>query len=482
MQFVIAIDIGTTSTKVLAVQPDMIVRAQHQVYYPTHFPQPGYAEQDAVEILQAVLTGVETVVNRLPPTPLTVVLSSAMHSLLAVDKEGQALSGIITWADTRSTQQAKELQERGLAEELHRQTGTPIHPMSPLCKLMWLRQHQPALFAQAFKFISIKEFIVFHLTGKFCVDYSIASATGLFDIHKLQWHSEALNQAGISTEQLSDPVPITHRVPVVHSAFLRSTQLILGASDGCLAQWGSNALALGKMTITVGTSGAVRRMATRAVFDAQGRLFNYILNDDVTITGGATNNGTAVLDWFARELADTSTPVSDWMEQVVKVPAGSEGLLALPFLQGERAPFYNPDARGVFFNVAMHHTRLHFAKALLESICYELKWIAESVEEVCGPSETILVSGGITHFPSWVQLLADVVNRSVIVSSQHDASALGAARLAFQVLRVSVTAAEEQEKIFRPQAINAEVYQHGFQHFKRLYTAVAPYFSDSKRG
>jgi len=478
--FVIAVDIGTTSTKALAVLPTGNVVAQHQVYYPTAYPKPGYAEQDANEILAAVLSALSVLESKIDLTKAVgLSFSSAMHSVLAVNEKGEALTPLIIWADTRSSAQAKQLNNTTLGLTLHSTTGTPIHPMSPLCKLMWLREHEPNVFAAANKFISIKEFVWYHLVGEFCIDYSIASATGLFDIHQREWSKIALEQAGISVQQLSKPVPVTYKAAMATKILpaYADVPLIIGASDGCLAQLGSDAMQPGVLTITLGTSGAVRRAASQKLNDPSGLLFNYLLADDVTVAGGATNNGTAVMDWFMRELAQPEEDLTTTIAKVcAKIDAGSDGLLALPFLQGERAPIYNPDARGVFFNIGMQHTRQHFAHALLESICYELKWIAESVESVVGPSNKIVVSGGITHFADWVQMLADVINRDLVVSSGYDASALGAARLAFQSLGVSFNISVQTQVEFKPNARRAQLYKQSYGQFRQLYEALYKLF------
>lgn len=478
--FVIAVDIGTTSTKVLAVTATGDVLAQHQVYYPTFYPQPGFAEQDANEILAAVVSGLKTIESQIDLSKaVALAFSSAMHSVVAVNKKCETLTPLIIWADTRSSVQAKALRHTVTGIELHQQNGTPVHPMSPLCKLMWFRVNEPEIHSHAFKFISIKEFVWYHLTGEFSIDYSLASATGLFNIHNHIWNKTALELAGITPQQLSNPVPVTHQAKlkvVKDLAGYQHIPLVIGASDGCLAQLGSDAMQPGVLTVTLGTSGAVRRSATRNLSDPQSRLFNYILTNTETVAGGATNNGTAVMDWFVKEFSGAEKLPAIVAQVCKKIPAGSDGLLALPFLQGERAPIYKAEARGVFFNISMQHTQQHFARALLEAICFELKWITESVETVCGPSVKVVVSGGITHFPEWVQMLADVLDREVIVSSNHDASAMGAARLAFQTIEVNFVSAAEMHTIFTPHANNAHVYAAVYTRFKALYQAVEKLF------
>ncbi|MEQ1587847.1 MAG: gluconokinase [Cyclobacteriaceae bacterium] len=481
--FVLAIDIGTTSTKVLAVSSEGQVLKSHQCFYPTHYPKSGFAEQDPQQIFNAVLEGISVTMKDISADYqiAAICFSSAMHGLMAVDKDGEPLTPLIIWADTRSSEQAARLRNTEPGKRLHDQTGTAIHPMSPLCKLLWWKEHEPKLFQNAYKFISIKDYVVFHLSGEYLIDYSLASATGLFDIELLRWSEEALGLIGISTERLSKPVSVYCKVfikPNVRSisSDLLGVPIFLGASDGCLSQLGSNAMDQGALTITVGTSGAVRRVGSKETKDPERKLFRYLLDEDTLIIGGATNNGTVILDWFAREFFSTPMSLGELTKLVSEIPAGSEGLIALPFLQGERAPMYNPDARGVFFNISLRHTRAHFIKALMEGVCFELRSIVKSVETACGPSKKVLVSGGFTHAPEWVQVLSNILGKELIVSGTHDASAMGAAQIAFRSLNLSFQSNQSHQITFTPDDSLWELYNNRFEAFESLYVQLESQF------
>lgn len=481
--FVLAIDIGTTSTKVLAVSSKGQVLNGHQCYYPTQYPKPGFAEQDPRQIFSAVLEGISATLKDISAGYQVAALcfSSAMHSLMAIDKNGEPLTPLIIWADTRSSDQAARLRNIELGHRLHDQTGTAIHPMSPLCKLLWWKEHEPKLFQDAYKFISIKDFVIFHLSGEYLIDYSLASATGLFDLELLRWSEQALGLIEISAEKLSKPVSIYTKVfikPDVRSvpSDLVGVPVFLGASDGCLSQLGSNAMDPGALTITVGTSGAVRRVGNKETKDTERKLFRYLLDEDTHIIGGATNNGTVILDWFAREFFSTPMSLDELTKLTSQIPAGSDGLIALPFLQGERAPMYNPHARGVFFNISLQHTRAHFLKALMEGICLELRSIVKSVEVACGPSTKVFVSGGFTHAPEWVQLLSTILGKELIVSGTHDASAMGAAEVAFRALNLPFQSNHSHRITFSPDGSHRELYNTKFAAFEDLYTRLESSF------
>ncbi len=480
-QFVIAIDIGTTSTKALAVLPDGVVLQVHQRFYPTHYPKPGFAEQDADQILEAVKEVLTSAAFHVSSDfqLAGICFSSAMHSLMAVDQQGNPLTPLIIWADTRSSAQAKRLRGTPAGKKIHGHTGTAIHPMSPFCKLLWFHDHEPELFARAHKFIGIKEYIIYQLCHEYVIDYSVASATGLFDLDSLNWSTEALNAAGISPDKLSKPVPHNHQTKIIRSfdnPELNTVPVFIGANDGCLAQLGSGAMGEGDLTITLGTSGAVRRVEGAQFIDVDQKLFRYLLTKDVKIVGGATNNGTVILEWFGREFVSPSTSMVELTKLANDVPAGCDGLLALPFLQGERAPMYNPDAKGVFFNITLRHTRAHFVKALMEGICFELNSIVKSVEAACGTSKRVLVSGGIIHSPEWVQLLSTVLGKQLVVSGAHDASSLGSAEIAFNALNIPFHQNTTKGVEYSPDRSQHMAYQMQFEAFEVLYGKVEDQF------
>lgn len=480
--YILAIDIGTTSTKALAVCSDGKVVASHQIFYPTFYPQADFAEQDPQQIYQAVLEVISKVIHKGSGDYLLkgISFSSAMHSIMAVDADAKPLTPLVIWADTRSTPQAKALRKSSLGRALHHETGAPVHPMSPLCKLIWWKENHPELISTVHKFISIKEFVVHQLCGEYLVDYSIASASGLFDINSLQWHKEVFQLTGVKAEQLSKPVNATFtcaiKPEIQKRLSLPDVPVIMGASDGCLAQLGSGAMNKGDLTITIGTSAAVRRVSRRNLDDPQLRLFNYPLDEKTLISGGASNNGTVIIDWFNREFNSLSQNLKEFVKDTEKVDPGSEGLIALPYLQGERAPIYNPQARGVFFGVSVRHTPNHFKKALLEGICFEILSIVKSVESVHGPSDKIFVSGGFTYSTEWVQLLSHVLGRELIQSEVNDASAIGAAMIGFEALGISFQLQTGERKLFEPDMELSKVYHKQFEVFEQLYRQLEPLF------
>lgn len=475
MSYILAVDIGTTSTKGLVVQPDGVVLSSAHCAYATSYPQPGYAEQSADELWKAVKHVISESGQKYKDKISGISFSCAMHSLLPADAKGNALGPVIIWADTRSAALAKTLRNSDEGKFIYKTTGTPIHPSSPLCKLAWMKTEQVELFHSAFKFISIKEYIWFKLIGKWEIDYSLASATGLFDIHQLQWMPEALAWAGIDEAKLSRCVSPYHTLTGINTSLASElnintrTALIMGGSDGCLANLGSSVMSADELSVTIGTSGAVRTTSRTYQEDKQQRVFNYRLDEEHFIVGGATNNGSVLLSWFSENILKEKPNAPVFVDRAMEIAPGSEGLLFLPYVMGERAPFYNPDACALFFGLAQHHTHAHMMRALLEGICFELRSIADAVEASAGKASKVVASGGFTGSESWVQLLADILGKEVCITDSNNASALGAAKMGFRALNISYNFNDaKRERSFFPKEGKSALYDPYFGLFSEL--------------
>ena len=489
MQLIIGVDIGTTSTKAMAFAPTGQVVVSHYREYPIYRPQADHSEQDPEEVLAAVVHTLSQVLAGVDQSQvLGISFSSAMHGLLAVDAAGQPLTRCLIWADNRSQAQAEALQPSATGQDICFHTGTPIHPMSPLCKLLWLRENQPALLARAHKFISLKEYVFHRFFGQYLIDYSLASATGLFDIRQLTWYAPALALAGIRAGQLSTPVSTLHQVQELRPEMARQLGIrrpipfVCGASDGCLANLGSGATGPGQAALTIGTSGAIRVTSARPGAENQQRLFSYILKPGLYVVGGPVNNGGLILRWFRDQfaadlkeqaIAQGKDPYELIIAQAAAVPAGAQGLVFLPYLLGERAPIWDAAARGMFFGVGIHHTRAHFGRAVLEGILLGLYQIGLALEETTGPIHEIHAGGGFARSAFWVQLLADIFNKKVILTETIESSAWGAALLGLEALGWQPAAGEsappKKQQVFVPDAASHAVYLQNFSIFEKLY-------------
>ena len=499
MKYLIGLDIGTSSTKAIAFDLKGNVISKCNIGYPILNPKPSFSEQCPEEMFEAVINSIKCVVNENANKGnelLGVSFSAAMHGIIAVNENGDKLTDCIIWADTRSTKYSESIKNSKIGHEIYMKTGTPIHPMSPLCKLAWMRENMKEVFKNTSKFISIKEYVFFKLFGKYVVDYSIASATGLFDIYELNWNKNSLEVAGISEGKLSLPVSTTQIFKGMDKKYADlmgidiETAFVIGGSDGCLANLGANAVKPGDAAVTIGTSGAIRIIADKPKNDESERIFSYILNEDHFVLGGPVNNGGIIFRWFrdnfsALELEQSEAIGVDTYElltkEASKVPAGANGLIFLPYLLGERAPHWDANSKGVFFGINITHKREHFLRALLEGVIFGVYSVGKALEETTGNIDTIYATGGFVRSELWVQMLADVFNKKVVIAESYESSCLGAVVLGMKAIGI-IDNIEEVEKLvpisrtFKPDIKNHEVYMKTFEIYERLYVKLKDEF------
>ena len=482
----VGIDIGTTNTKVVFIDSRGRPVNQASRGYPLRTPSPGFAEQDPDEIVEAVLGAFADAVSGFDWSASIegVAFSSAMHGVLLLDEKRRPLTPLITWADSRSEAVAQRIRSTEEGYNIYRTTGTPIHAMTPLCKLVWFREHEPALFSQTAHIVSIKEYVCLKLFGELSIDHSIASATGMFDIENRLWHAPALELAGISSEQLSAPVPTGHRLPQLLPDVAQRLNLseeipfYIGASDGCLANLGVGAMQPGQAALTVGTSGALRVALPDPATDPKSRLFTYILDDSTYITGGAINSGGILVQWFRERFAGSDdAELERLLGEASRLPAGSDGLVCLPYILGERAPHWNSFDRGVFSGVQYQHTRAHFLRALLEGSALTLQQILSAIEELYDPVDVVYANGGFVQSPLWVQIMADVLNKPIVISPVAEGSAIGAALLAMCASGNQMPARDFEASIrdqtrFDPNPEKHDTYRKAAKVFSELYDRV----------
>ena len=491
---VLGVDIGTTSAKAVAFDADARELGRGEAGYPLLEPEHGQAVQDPAVVVDATLAAIRaatTAAREQGAQIAALSFSGAMHSLVGLDAQGRALTPLVTWGDMRATEQAERL--RAEHPELHDRTGTPLHPMSPLPKLVWFAEHEAETFSAVRRWAGIKELVVARLTGTWAVDHSVASATGLLNLRELDWDDEALAIAGIDAEALSPLVPTTHRLELdaacaADLGLEGGMALIVGAADGPLANLGVGAVHHGVAACSIGTSGALRLMVERPAVDPQRRVFCYALVPGRWIVGGAINNGGAVLRWAGEALAPDLGPHAEGhlLELAADVPAGSEGLLMLPYLLSERAPHWSTVARGAYVGLTRHHGRGHLVRAALEGVCLQLAVVLASVRDAGNEVDEIRATGGFARSDLWRQMLADALGMPIGFPAGHEGSAFGAALLAMDALGMvdgldRAAGLVQIEDVVEPEAGAAAVYADLLPTFTSLYDALEPAFRSLQR-
>ncbi|OYU56607.1 MAG: hypothetical protein CFE25_05085 [Chitinophagaceae bacterium BSSC1] len=475
MQYYVGIDIGTGSTKALAFDATGQLLAKEQISYATIQTENGWAEQDPNTVLAAVKNCLTSLTNSLNATPALISFSTAMHCLLVVDTDGKPLTASIIWSDNRAAEIAQAFRENPSINDWYQQSGVPMHAMLPLCKIKWLKEHQPQVFDKAFKFVGIKEYILFQLTGTWVVDHAVAAATGLLNIHSLDWHNGALAMAGISRQQLPEIKDAKTMLPLLegNSFSLTATKIVLGSSDGAMANLGSHAIDASTLAITIGTSAAVRIIQDQIHLDASMRSFCYPITQGQYLVGGASNNGAQLLEWMQTKLFQYQGATKDFFEQAAQLPIGSDGLTVLPYLSGERAPIWKEGAKAVFFGMGPQHGQAHLVRAAMEAVLFNLYAIAQSLPLKVQPKK-IMASGGFIQNNTWLQMLANLFQLPVELNHDGDASARGAILLGIQAAFPNIQWQIPVNQVLQPNAVLADEYQQAFQRFAQLSRSLVP--------
>lgn len=497
---IIGVDIGTTSVKAVSYDVEGRDHDAVEIEYPLDTSQPDQAVQDPDHVVASVLEALHRAVIAAGAHDASVAgvsFSSAMHGLMALDRRGRPLTPLLTFADSRAAEQADRIRRDLGGLEIYSRTGTPIHPMSPLVKLLWFREHDRAVFDAATSWLSIKEYLFLRLFGETITDHSIASATGLFNLTDLDWDPGALELVGVSADQLPQPVPTTHvcrGLSAEHAARLgldRNTPFVVGASDGVLANLGVGAIDPDVVACSIGTSGAARVTLREPRTDPEGRVFCYVLTDDRWVVGGAISNGGIVLRWLRDELFPEIAqqarvlgrePYELLVEMAEEVPPGAGGLILLPYLTGERAPHWSSLPRGVLFGLRRQHRQAHVVRAVLEGVMFQLHWVIRLIESFGLEPREFRATGGFASSRLWRQIMADVFARPIAVPHHVEGSALGAALLGMWSLGLvsSLEVAKDTLRIAhveQPIAEHVEVYAQLQQLFERIYESLRPEFS-----
>ncbi|TML06911.1 MAG: carbohydrate kinase [Actinobacteria bacterium] len=409
---VLGLDVGTTAAKATVFDAAGERLDHAEIVYPDMDP----AAQDPEVVVDAAMRAMQQV------EASTVSCCTAMHGLVALDEHDKPLTPLLTWADTRAADQAERLKREH--PDLHDRTGTPLHPMSPLTKLVWFREREPEIHAAARRWVGLKELVLHRLTGRWVVDWSVASGTGLLDLATLDWCPEALELAGVERSQLAELVAPTDLV---------GEGVIAGAGDGPLANLGVGAVRPGVAACSIGTSGALRLMVERPAIDPMRRLFCYALTKDRWAIGGAINNGGVVLEWAHEALAPELT-VAELLDVASTAPPGSDGLLMAPYLLAERGPHWDVRATGAYIGLRRRHGRAHLVRAALEGVCQQLNLVLESLEAAGQQVREIRATGGFARSAFWRQLLADVLGRPIGFPERREGSGFGAALLGLKAL------------------------------------------------
>ncbi len=446
----VGVDIGSSGVRAVLFNPggEQVFMACQE--YPIASPKQGWAELDPEKVFSGTVAAVRQCAVHAAEQGLEISgmgMSCQMHSLLAVNRQGIPITGAMLWADTRGVEEAAFIQKNYDTESLYYSTGCRLdHPMYPVSKILWLKNKMPGTFKDAARFITLNEYIIFKLFGEYLVDYSLAGCQGLFNVRTLKWEESVTRDIlKISIDQLSQPVECTTALRGMRPAYAQEMGIspgipfVVGGGDGVLASLGCGVFDVNAFSSGIGTSGAIRTTGSSPLLSAGRRTWCYPFIRGLWVSGGAINNGGLVLRWlrstFNQEFSSEAQKLGCSIYQLFdrfanELSPGSDGLIFLPYLTGERCPDWNASARGIMFGLSMAHGKKHIVRASMEGILYRLYSVYEALKVLNPRSTEIVASGGYTKSKIWLKMQADLFNKAVKVSPVTETSALGAAYLA----------------------------------------------------
>lgn len=489
----IGIDIGTTGVRAAAFDGKARQRGYCYEEYSLLTDSNGKAELEPETIFGAFLKVTRGCVACVGAEKVAGIgISAQMHSLIAVDGRGKPLMNAMTWADARPAPQAARIARDFDAPALYRRTGCRVqHAAYYPAKLMWLKETCPETMKKAFKFVTIKEYILFRLFDGFVVDLTDASTTGCLDLRSFEWDDRIVgDMLELDKARFGDVVECTRALSGMKEEYASalglssSVPVVAGSSDGILAHIGCGSVDSETVSCSVGTSGAMRIAVDRPLLDKDGRTWCYCFTKDKWVAGGAVNNGGIVLKWFRdRRAGDLEKEIAAYGVKnayklfdryVEEVAPGSDGLLFLPYIMGERSPGWHSDAEGFICGLRYAHDTRHIIRAAMEGILYNLYSIFEVLNGIEGGAGRIVANGGYVNSPTWLKMQADVFNRDIVVSTVGEAATWGAAYTAmvgvgaesgFDGIRQSF----ETNLTFHPDVNTHNIYMECYDRFRKLY-------------
>ncbi|MFD1673531.1 xylulokinase [Alicyclobacillus fodiniaquatilis] len=445
----LGIDVGTSGVKVVLCDEKGVCHAQTTREYPFQQPRPGYVEQDPDVWWRETALAIRDVIRAAGVEPAAIKgigLTGQMHSLVLLDKAGKVIRPAILWSDQRTQAQVDWIADHVGVEKTIQYTANPPLTNFTATKLLWVRDEEPENYARIDKVLLPKDYIRYRLTGAFATDVSDASGMLLLDVEKRCWSKEMCAALDVPTAWLPEvyeSINVTGEVSseAAQAAGLAAgTKVVAGAGDQAAGAIGNGVVRPGVVSSTIGTSGVVFAYADTIVKDPQGRLHTFCH----AVPGawhvmGVTQSAGGSLQWFRNEFAQLEQATANLIQrdpyellalEAEKAPAGSDGLIYLPYLMGERTPHLDPLARGVFFGMTARHQRAHFVRAIMEGVAYSLQDCMQLIRDLNLPIDHVRVSGGGARSPLWRSIQADVFAQSVYTVQANEGPAFGAALLA----------------------------------------------------
>ncbi len=485
MRTILGIDLGTSSVKAMLFDAEQGVIAVRAEEYGVDIAHPGWAQQSPAlwwESLVRVLRWLESHYREAYRSVCAVGYSGQMHGMVLTDAKGQPVRPAVIWLDQRADRQLEEIGAVLSEEDMGNVFCNRVSSGFAFPSLLWVREQEPEIFARAAHFLSPKDYIRYKMTGEIGAEVVDASSTTLFATGERDWAWEVIDRfhlppqmfpkvhesadiAGTVTAQCEAQTGLPAGIPVIY-----------GSGDQPAQSIGNGVIGPGRIISNIGTGGQISAFSSRPAYDKKLRTntFCHAIRNAWTIFGATLCSGMS-LSWAKNKVFRVGS-YEEINAAVAAVSPGADGLIYLPYLSGERTPHMNPDARGVFFGMTLGQEQGHFLRAVMEGVTYSLRDCLGILQELGIDAPEIIASGGATASPQWMQMQADILGKPVRVSRVKEQACLGSCLLAAVGTGVLPSLEEAcgrfavmDERVYLPDAANADVYREGYDTYRRLY-------------
>jgi xylulokinase len=484
----LGMDVGTGGTRAVVVDAEgKLMGSASCEHAPFRAEHPGWAEQDPEDWWHAAKEAIHGALAATiePREPIeAIALTGQMHGAVMLDETGAVLRPALIWCDTRTQPECDWLTEKIGYEHLIELTCNPALPNFTLTKLLWVKTHEPEIFAKIRHVMCPKDYVRYRLTGEFAIDVQEASGTLLLDVAHRQWSSEVAEAAGIDMSwlpQVYESPEICARISekaAGATGLKAGTPVAAGAGDQGAGAVGMGILQPGSVSATIGTSGVVFAATAEPTKDPKGRLHTFChAVPGVWHVMGVTQSAGLSLHWL-RETFFPSQSYDALSAEAAKVPAGCEGLEWAPYLLGERTPHLDPEVRAAFAGIGVEHGAAHFVRAVLEGVAYSLEDTFALFRELEIPVSAIRLGGGGARGALWRQIQAGIYGRAVEVLTAEEGGAFGCALMAgvgaghWQNLDEACAEAIHVAHNIEPDPGELEVYKAGYARWRKMYPAL----------
>lgn len=498
MDYLLGLDIGTSGVKALLISVEGKIISTKTVSYPLTTPHSGWAEQSPHDWWEATVEVIkETVSNNLIDSTQIkgISLSGQMHSSVFLDEKMEVIRPAILWSDTRTSEQCKEIYTKvGGLNQLIGYVSNPALEGFTAPKILWLKENEPENYQKVKCILLAKDYIRYRLTGELFTEVSDAAGTLLFEVIKKRWSTGLLEKLEIDPDLLPPVLnsfdlagEITKNI-AEQTGLKFKTPVVAGGADNACGAVGSGIIQEGRVMVSIGSSGVVLAQTDNPQADQEGRihLFNHACPNSWYMMGVMLSAGMSY-EWLEKKLFNNSLDYPKLDQLAEEIEPGSEGLLFLPYLYGERTPHNDANARGVYFGISGKHDQRHFTRSVLEGVTFALKDSLELIKDKGVKVKEIRAIGGGAKSCVWQQILADILGKEINLLNVEEGPAFGAALIAgvgvgvYGSFTEAVSGIVKVQKTIAPRIQNTEKYNRYYHLYKKLYYSLKEDFKELKK-